>query len=157
MRLSFDNQKLFTVATDGNLYIYDIKDRDTKGPAVKREFPGIETFSQEILVDKSELEDFKNTKDTLQNEISSAQDSHSGVDNKIGGSQQENEIAKLEEELKLSKGQAKSKYDQLFNGKQDIEQNYERQMKQLEETNHEELEARRNEYSQKMLEDAARY
>ena len=72
MRLSFDNQKLFTVATDGNLYIYDIKDRDTKGPAVKREFPGIETFSQEILVDKSELEDFKNTKDTLQNEISSA-------------------------------------------------------------------------------------
>ena len=50
------------------------------------------------------------------------------MDNKIGGSQQENEIHKLEEELKLCEGQAKSKFDQLFNGKQDIEQNYERQI-----------------------------
>lgn len=32
-----------------------------------------------------------------------------------------------------------------------------KQIKQLEEAQHEELEAKRNEYSQKMLEDAARY
>jgi len=111
MRLSFDNTKLFTVATDGNLFIYDIKDRDTKGPAIKREFAGIQTFSSEILVDKSELDEFKSQKEGLVNEITSAQDSHSGVDNKIGGSQQENEIHKLEEELKLCEGQAKNKYE----------------------------------------------
>jgi len=38
-----------------------------------------------------------------------------------------------------------------------MEEAFEKQIKQLEEQQHEELEARRNEYSQKMLEDAARY
>jgi hypothetical protein len=38
-----------------------------------------------------------------------------------------------------------------------MEDNYEKQLKLLQEQQHEELEARRNEYNQKMLEDAARY
>ena len=38
-----------------------------------------------------------------------------------------------------------------------MEETFEKQIKSLEEQQHEELEARRNEYSQKMLEDAARY
>ena len=36
-------------------------------------------------------------------------------------------------------------------------ENFEKQLKNLEEENQQEIEARRNEYSQRMLEDAARY
>ena len=103
------------------------------------------------------MEEFVNQRDTLEHEINSANDQHSGVDNKMGTNQQENEINKLRDEILQNQSQAKNKYDQLFTGKQDIERNYLKQIKQQEEQYHEELEARRNEYSQKMLEDAARY
>lgn len=38
-----------------------------------------------------------------------------------------------------------------------MEETFDKQIKTLEDDQHEQLEARRNEYSQKMLEDAARY
>ena len=59
--------------------------------------------------------------------------------------------------MKNCKVQSDNKYEQLKTGSQDMEENYKKQIKQLEEAQHEELEAKRNEYSQKMLEDAARY
>ena len=69
MRMSFDNQVLFSVGNDGNIFIYDVRDRDTKGPAIKREFEHVKKFSQEILVDKSEMEEFINTRDGLETEV----------------------------------------------------------------------------------------
>lgn len=39
MRITFANDVLFTAGRDGNLIIYDIKNRDNKsGLAIKREF-----------------------------------------------------------------------------------------------------------------------
>ncbi len=47
----------------------------------------------------------------------------------MGSNQQENEIQKLRDELNSNQVQAKNKYEQLFTGKQDIEENYEKQIK----------------------------
>lgn len=87
MRISQDNQMLFSASKDGTLMIYDIKDRDTKGPAVKKIFGGIPQFSKEILTEKTEMEEFENIKDTLENENAAANDSQNGVDNKMGTNQ----------------------------------------------------------------------
>lgn len=84
MRISFDNNFLFTAGRDGTLIIHDIKDRDTRGSCVKREFGGIPQFSEEILTEKTEMEEFENQKDILENENAAANDSHNGVDNKMG-------------------------------------------------------------------------
>lgn len=158
MRISFDNNYLFTAGRDGTLIIHDIKDRDPRGGVIKRDFGGVLNFSEEILTEKTEMEEFDNMKDTLENELQAARDPAStGVDNKMGSNTQENDINNLQEQLSNSQLQARNKFDQLYTAKQDMEENYEKQLKLLQEQQHEELEARRNEYNQKMLEDAARY
>lgn len=52
MRISFDNNFLFTAGKDGTLMIYDIKDRDPRGGVIKRDFGGVLQFSEEILTEK---------------------------------------------------------------------------------------------------------
>ena len=65
MRLSYDNSHLFTVSTDGCLIIHDVKDRDPKGKS--RERDGL-PFSDEILTDKADIDNYAQEKDQLENE-----------------------------------------------------------------------------------------
>ena len=78
------------------------------------------------------------------------------MDNKVGTGQTDNEIKKLEDELKANKNVTNEKYFKMKQGTEDIQVNRRKEMKELEEKQQDELEALRNEYSQKMLEDAAR-
>lgn len=55
MRLSFDNQQLFTSGKDGCLIVHDVKDRDPKGKTRERECL---QFSDEILTEKSEIDQY---------------------------------------------------------------------------------------------------
>lgn len=65
MRISYDNNQLFTVGKDACIYIYEIKDRDPRGGLVKRERGegAIMQFSDEILTMKPELDDIIAMKD----------------------------------------------------------------------------------------------
>ena len=45
MRISYDNNFLFTSGKDGTLVIHDIKDRDPRGGLNKRELGGVLQFS----------------------------------------------------------------------------------------------------------------
>lgn len=52
MRLSFDNNYLFTAGADSALIIHDVKDRDPRGGG-KRDREGLGlNFSDEILTEK---------------------------------------------------------------------------------------------------------
>lgn len=62
MRLSYDNNFLFTTGQDGLLVIHDIKDRDPRGAKAQREGLGL-PFSEEILVDKQDIETFISEKE----------------------------------------------------------------------------------------------
>lgn len=106
---------MFTTGQDGCLIMYDVKDRDSKGPAVAREqeFLPISKFSDCIMVEKTEIEDLTGQKDTLQQENQAANDSSTSVDNKMGTNQQETEINKLQSDLQNSKSMSKNKLDQL--------------------------------------------
>jgi cilia- and flagella-associated protein 57 len=157
MRISFDNNYLFTAGRDGTLVIHEIRDRDPRGGTIKRNFGSVLQFSEEILTEKSEMEEFDNLKETLENELQAARDPASGVDSKMGSNEQDQQIAHLQEVLSNSQLNARNKYDQLNSAKQDMEENYETQIKLLHEQQQEELEARKTEYNTKMLEDAAKY
>jgi hypothetical protein len=63
----------------------------------------------------------------------------------------------LQEELSNSQVQAKNRYDSLNENKREMENAFEEKIKQLAEQFQIELEEKRNEYSQKMLEDAAKF
>ena len=160
MRLSHDNRWLFTAGKDGCLIIHEVRDRDTKGLQLSkaREIGGTMSFSEEVLTEKIEMEEYIARKEQLTNELVGARDSqHSGVNEKVGANEYEEKIQKLQEELDSNKLQTRNKIEQLETSKQEINDNFDKQIKALAEQNHDELEAKRNDYSQKMLEDAARY
>ena len=65
MRISYDNNYLFTAGKDGCLIIYEIKDRDPRGGLIKRERGegAIMQFSDEILTEKPEMDDIYSVRD----------------------------------------------------------------------------------------------
>ena len=63
MRISYDNNYLFTAGRDGTLIIHDIKDRDPRGGVIKRDLGGVLSFSEEILTERAEMEDFDQQKE----------------------------------------------------------------------------------------------
>mmetsp|Transcript_26937 Transcript_26937/g.41056 ORF Transcript_26937/g.41056 Transcript_26937/m.41056 type:complete len:159 (-) Transcript_26937:433-909(-) len=66
MRLSYDNNHLFSTGRDGCLIIHDVKDRDPKGKTRERE--GL-PFSDEILTERQEIEQYIQEKDHYENEL----------------------------------------------------------------------------------------
>ena len=70
MRLSFNNDWLFTAGKDCCLIIHEVKDRDPRGGLVKKERDvGLLPFSDEILTEKSEMDEIKGVRDQLRNEL----------------------------------------------------------------------------------------
>ena len=64
MRLSFNNDWLFTAGRDCCLMIHEVKDRDPRGGLVKRERDAnLLPFSDEILTEKSEMEEIMTKRD----------------------------------------------------------------------------------------------
>ena len=56
MRISYDDQFLFSVGQDGSLFIFKVTDKDGRGLKREKDI----TFAEEVLVTKSDLEE-KNT------------------------------------------------------------------------------------------------
>lgn len=101
MRLSYSNDNLFTAGRDCCLMIHDVKDKDPRGGLVKRDRDqGMLPYSDEILTEKSEIDDIHGERDRLINELAQARDpSHSGVAEKSSANEQEELIKKLHEQL----------------------------------------------------------
>lgn len=152
MRLSFDNNQLFTVGKDGCLIIHDVKDRDPKGKARERE--GLQ-FSDEILTEKQEIEQYIQEKETLENDLQGQ--GQESFDKVMKLKKLDDKINKLQEDLSSSQLQHRNRYDSLNENKRDMETAFEERIRNLSETHQVELEENRNQYSQKMLEDAARF
>ena len=152
MRISFDNNNLFTCGQDGCLIIHDVKDRDPKGKTNQRE--GL-PISDEILTEKSEIEGYTTEKDQLENELSGQ--SQESFEKVMNIKKLDDKINKLQEELSSSQLQHRNRYDSLNENKRDKENAFEERIKLLSESHLQQLEENRNIYSQKMLEDAAKF
>ena len=75
MRISYDNKFLFTTSKDGSLAILDIKDKDPRGGNLReREVQILDKFSEEILTEKSEMDDQKTVKENLEAELQQIKD-----------------------------------------------------------------------------------
>ena len=157
MRLSYDNNYLFTGGMDGLVIIHDIKDRDPRG-AKAREGLGL-PFSEEILVDKQDIEAWVSEKDQLE----------SDYQGQGGGSQTENvalmveiqkkgeEKDKANERLQSESAAQKSTLQSISENKRDIENSKDEEIKQFAEKCQGELQAKWEAYSQQMLADAANF
>jgi hypothetical protein len=55
MRISHDNQFLFTSSKDGSMMMFEIKDKDMLRGGGKK-FEGLANYSEEILTEKTEMD-----------------------------------------------------------------------------------------------------
>jgi len=152
MRLSYDNHHLFTVGQDGCLIIHDVKDRDPKGKNKEREcLP----FSDEILTEKTEIEQYVQEKEQLEGELQGqGPDSFEKV---IKVKKLDEKINKLSDELLSSNLLHRQRYESLQENKRELENHFEDTIHNMQDQFQVEMEAARNDYSQKMLEDAAKF
>lgn len=71
MRLNFFNDRLFTAGKDCCLMIHEVKERDPRTGMIISVQP---SFSDEILADKSEIDESLNLRDSLLNDLMTAKD-----------------------------------------------------------------------------------
>ena len=113
-------------------------------------------LAEEILTQKSELNELQSAIDRLRNE-----NQQHRTDNEIKYTQtlqeKENQIAKLTDELRNQEDLAQKRYNQLYEGKHEMEMAYLDKIKQLEREFEHELEKRKQEYEDKMEQDAFRF
>lgn len=149
--LSFDNNYLFTAGQDGSLFFFDIKDS-----LMKRDKESIQVpLSEEILTQKSELQELQQAIEHLQRE-----NSQHRIDNQIryqhNLSKKEEAIQKLSEELESNKQQAMKRREALKKSTEEMENMYNQTIEKMKREFEEELANRKKEYEQKKAQDAIR-
>jgi len=99
MRLTYNNDFLFTAGKDCCLIIHDVKDKDPRGGLVKRDRDAVQLpFSDEILTEKQEQEEIISKRDQKYNELAAVRDpSQAGVNDKNSANDQEEMIKRLHE------------------------------------------------------------
>jgi hypothetical protein len=74
LRITFDNKLLFSTGKDGSIMVLDIKEKDARGgPLRERDVVMLEP-SEEILTEKSEMDDYKAQKENLENDLQQIKD-----------------------------------------------------------------------------------
>jgi cilia- and flagella-associated protein 57 len=68
LRLTFNNNTLISVGSDGSLCVFDIKDKEPKLRKDGKELPTI-AYSDDILIPKNERDKFREDLDQLKREI----------------------------------------------------------------------------------------
>ena len=128
MRLSYDNNFLFTGGQDGALIIHDVKDRDPRGAGKREREGGILNFSDEILTKREELDNYTSERENLENEFNNNNQPDS-VEKIMRVKRLEDEINKLSEDNSNAQVQAKNRYDSLNENKREMENAFEERIK----------------------------
>jgi len=130
MRLSFDNNYLMTGGQDGLLIIHDIKDRDPRGAKAREGV--VLPFSEEILVDKQDIESFISEKEQLEGDFSNTGGGHTeNVALMVEISKKNEEKDKAQERLTSDSAAQKSTLTSIAENKRDIENSKEEEIKQF--------------------------
>jgi len=156
MRMTYDNQQLFTVGQDGCLIIHDVKERDPKAKSKMRE---ILPYADEILTEKAEIEAQMADKDQLETDYANAQNG-GGQENydKITKKRKLQErLTKIKEDLSSLTLTQRNRYDSLMDRKRQMQADKEEETRNTAEAHQIELEENRQEYSARMLKDATNF
>ena len=104
------------------------------------------------------MDAYLNEQEQLQQEFSSLKDSNdNGVEKQLSVKKQLDKIHHLEEDMKSNKLQADNKQESLKRQIEEAINSRENERRRLLDRQQEVIEEKRNEYSAKMLEDAARF
>ena len=153
LRVSYDNQYLYSAGSDGMFGIFHVVDKDP----VKREkeFSQV-TQSDEILIEKAERDKIQADIEQLKNKIEvEKQKKEASVAQELDKKMKK--INDLKNEIENKTIEQNTRYDQLMMAKHEMENNYKERIKQLIQAHEIEMERRRNDYAEKMDADQQRF
>jgi hypothetical protein len=110
--------------------IHDIKDRDPRGAKTQREGLGL-PFSEEILIDKVDIEGFISEKDQLEGDYHGAGGQTENVALMVEISKKNEEKDKAAERLTSESAAQKSTLQSIAENKRDIENSKEEEIRQF--------------------------
>jgi hypothetical protein len=155
MKLSFCGKYLFSAGQDGCLIIYDVNDRDPK--LSKHDKDGISLpYADQVLTLNSELEEYKSTKENLQNENAQL-NSNDNFNSMINNKKLEEQHTQLTEEISTNNAAETAKRDALISDKQNKQSAAEARLKRIDEDFATKKEEQKALYSKQMLEDSTKY
>lgn len=128
LRISYDNQVLFSGGHDGVLCVFDVKDKDPKGKSAKDTVQI--HLSEEILIPKAERDKYIADIDHLKSSIQKLKD-EAEARMKATLFQREEEIRKIETDIETKKLDFEAKKTTLENAKREMERNYTEKLRQM--------------------------
>lgn len=154
LRISFDNQVLFSSGHDGVLCIFDIKDKDPKG---KKDKESVQIhLSEEILIPKAERDKYLADIDHLRASIQKLKDENEArMKHTLFTRQQE--IERIEAEIDAKKVDFENRKAALENAKREMERMYNEKLRQMRQAHEIELARREQDYADKQEADNQRY
>jgi len=154
LRLTFDDQFLFTTGEDGCLYIFDVRKKERTGG--KRDKDAVLVFADEILVTRSFLDDKQAQVFDLERQVDELT---SQIDFQLRhrDSFHKEKMAELEDKYGQEIEQERTKYELLREEKNDMEMEYEENIKTLEENHAKQTAELEQSFQHKMLIEVQRY
>lgn len=112
----------------------DIKDKDPRGGNLRERDLQILDFSDEILTEKSEMDDYKQRKEQYTTELAQIQDpSQTTVGEKVGSNGQENDITQLQDKIDADAEKYTKEHEDLLKKKKLAEEEFKKQIDKLSE------------------------
>eukprot|EP00744_Colponema_vietnamica_P001225 GILI01002055.1.p1 GENE.GILI01002055.1~~GILI01002055.1.p1 ORF type:complete len:1251 (-),score=376.19 GILI01002055.1:222-3974(-) len=155
LRISFDDNYLFSVGEDSCLYIFDVREKEGR-VAARKEKEGQLPWAEEILVTRSDLEERNQVLQELKNKVEEL-NTHKDYQLRMQEMQFKDKINELTEKFTQELEQEKNKYELLREEKNDLEMEYEDRIKQMEEHYNEVMQEMDSSHQSKLMAEVERF
>jgi len=155
MRISYDDALLFCVSDDSCLFAFDVRDKEGRGGAGKREKEAL-VYAEEVLVTKSDLEEKKARMGELElqvNELTLQNEYQLRLKDLNLNEKIKDLTDKFQQELESDK----TKFELLLQEKNEQEMEYEEKLKQAEEKHQSQMSALEMQYQGKIMAEVERF
>jgi len=151
IRVSHDEQYLFSVGYDGSLVIFDIKDKDSRKAGVS-----LLPHSEEVLVTKPDLDENIGAIEHLKSQIKETENNTS-FKFEISIKNKDDQIKELNEQLKSESQQEKNRFEALLESKRELESEYDEKIANLREEHHAKLQELETSLLQDVMTEVSKY
>ena len=153
VRISYNDDYLFSTGEDGCLYVWDVK--DTEGRVNKRERDFLPP-AEEILITKSDLEEKTQRTEELNTKVTELT-MQSDYQIRLKDLNHADRIKELTDKYTAEADDSRSKYELLVQEKNDMEMDYEERLKASEEKHQEQMQQFEQQYQEKIMAEVERY
>ncbi|RHZ25586.1 hypothetical protein DYB31_010496, partial [Aphanomyces astaci] len=156
LRLSHDNQYLFSVGDDGSLCIFETKELSSSKLKGRSERENAMAFAEEILVTKSDLEEKNQTMQELKAKVDELT-LHNEYQLRLKDMNYKEKIQEVSDKFTSELTQDKQRCTDLQEDKREMEAEYDAKLSELEATHTHELDGIRDTYFAKIKAEVERY